>query len=197
MGIDCQCERIGLKPSPTELPLTWGGNHWCWSSHDGCWCGQDWCGRGQDWCGYWGGNGHWSSHCYGRCGRVHWGVVTNLRLERVAVDIGGLTDDLVTDVGVADDGISGLDSLQDGGGRGDRVHGRRLRDQALAVNRCQSRHCRYRGYCGERGRQGWYCYWCCRPRVVSIELLVINGPTMGFRALTGRVAASEARGQCT
>lgn len=77
--------------------------------------------------------------------------MAHLRLERVSIDVWCLSDHLVADVGVADHGVSGLDGLQDGGWRGNCVHGRWLRNQALAVHCGQSwhgRHCRNCGHCG-------------------------------------------------
>lgn len=66
--------------------------------------------------------------------------MAHLRLEGVAVHVGSLSDDLVADVGVADDSVAGLDGLQNGCWRGDGVHGRWLRNQALAVHCGESWH---------------------------------------------------------
>lgn len=67
--------------------------------------------------------------------------MANLALEGVAVDVWGLAYDLVADVLVADDRVSGLDGLQDGGWTGNGVHGWRLWDQSLLVDGGQSWDC--------------------------------------------------------
>ena len=71
--------------------------------------------------------------------------MADVRAEGVAVDVGGLANDLVADVLVADNGVSGLNSLQDSGRVGDCLDGWRLRDKSLAMD------------CGESwdGRDGW------------------------------------------
>lgn len=80
--------------------------------------------------------------------------MAHLRLERVPVDVRRLANDLVAYVGVANDGVSCLDSLQDGGGRCDRVHGGRLRHQALAVHGGHGGHRGHGGQGGHCGRVG-------------------------------------------
>lgn len=80
--------------------------------------------------------------------------MTDLRREGVTVDVGSLADDLVADVGVAGYGIASLHCLEDGGWRGDRVHGRCLRDQTLAVHRGQGWHGGERGHGSHAGGVG-------------------------------------------
>lgn len=77
--------------------------------------------------------------------------MAHLRLEGVAVNVGGFADDLVADVGVANDGIASLHGLEHGCGRGYGVHGGRLRHKALAVHCGQSGNCSNCGHCGHGG----------------------------------------------
>lgn len=96
----------------------WGG--------DGNRCGGDchWSGRMNDWGG---GDCDRCSHS-NRCGGgVDGRIVTDLRGECVSVDVGGLANDLVADLSVANNGVSGLDCLQYCGRRCDCVHRWRLR----------------------------------------------------------------------
>lgn len=81
--------------------------------------------------------------------------MANLTLEGVAVDVWGLADHLVADVLVADNGVSGLDSLQHGGRVGDGVHCRRLGNQPLAVDGSQGWNGGHRRNCCHCRRIGW------------------------------------------
>lgn len=103
----------------------------------------------RQWCRCRRSNGHWSwssNRYWGRRGQGDWRVVSHLGLEGVTVDVGCLADNLVADVLVADDRVSGLDGLQNGGWTGNCVHGWRLRNQSLLVDRGERRH----------GRNGWH-----------------------------------------
>lgn len=71
---------------------------------------------------------------------MHWSVVSHLRLEGVSVDIGGSADNLVADVLVANNSVSSLDSLQDGGRVGDGLDAWRLWDESLAVHSGEGWH---------------------------------------------------------
>lgn len=149
--------------------LTWLGQNWGWSSQDWSWSGQNWswssqnrCWSRQDrsWCIDWRWRCNHCGNCNWRCCCVHWSVVTDLRVVGVAVHVGSLADDLVADVGVADDSVSSLDGLEHSGGRGDGVDCWSLRDEALAVHGGQSRD---GGQCGNGSharRVCWHCGHC-------------------------------------
>ena len=127
-----------------------GGGNWRWSGH----CDWGWRGHGER---GWSSDGNWRGS-----GQRHWGVVAHVRLEGVAVDVGGAANNLVADLLVADNGVSGLDGLQNGGGRGDGVHGWGLGNQALAVHGGQGGHGGHRWHCsdGWRGDCGGFLVRC-------------------------------------
>lgn len=128
-----------------------GGGHgrddWQGGRGDGQRCRSGDGNRSCNWCGH----GHWGRGQDRRGGHVDGRVVADLRLEGVAVDVRGAADHLVADVLVAGDGVSGLNGLEDSGGPGDGVDGRRLGHEALAVDGGQSGHCRN----GWHGGHGW------------------------------------------
>lgn len=123
-----------------------------WGADGGGW-GRYWkWGRGGhgDWCGDWHWNGCWCNNW--RSVGMHWGIMTDVRSEGVAVQVRRLADHLVAHLLVANDGSSGLHSLEDGGGRGDRVDGGRLGHQSLAVDGGQGGHGRQGGHGNGSGR---------------------------------------------
>lgn len=152
--------------SGVALDVRWwswvNGLHCCWGWHgrdDWQWgrsggdCNWGWSGHG-NWCWCW----EWCWSCVGnRGGNVHWCVVSNLRLECVTIDIGGSADNLVADVLVANDGVSGLDCLQNSGWMGDGVHAWRLWNQSLAVDCGDSGH----GCDGWDRGDSWSCSVSC------------------------------------
>lgn len=130
---------------------------WCWQSK---WrwngrCYNRWCVDGR-WCGN-NRNWNWGSgdrNC-GR-GRVNWRVVANLRLKRVTANVGRLANNLVGNLLVANNGVSGLHGLQDSRRVGDGVHVWRLGNQALAVHCGQSWHGGQGGHLGNCWNQGCF-----------------------------------------
>lgn len=127
-----------------KTKLTWSGGNGNWRWGDSNWSGSDgnWRRHGRSCDGHWGG-GH-----VDRC------VVAHLRSEGVAVDVGGLANDLVANVLVASDGGSSLDGLQDCGWARNSVHGRCLWNETLAVDGGQRGHGRDGWHGGDSGRSG-------------------------------------------
>ena len=112
-----------LRLSLWSGQLTWGGGNRNWS-------GRGHCNRRRG-CEHW----RWGCHCdwSWRCQR-NWRVVSHFGLERVTVDVGRLSNNLVTNMTVADDSVSCLHCLQDGGWARNCMHSWRLRDESLAVD---------------------------------------------------------------
>ena len=116
-----------------------GGHDWHWQRG----VANNWCRQGDNWGGR----------------RVKWRVVAHLGLECVTANIGGLADNLVANLLVADNCVASLDCLQDCGWRGNSVHCWRLRNQVLAVDGGQSWHGRVTGHVSNGGHCAfWFTF---------------------------------------
>lgn len=127
---------------------------------DGLNGGWGWNGR-DDWQGGWGGvhnwswsgvhNWSWGGVDNGSGNSVNWSVVSNVRAEGVSVDVWSAANNLLTNLLVSGDGVSGLDGLEDGGWVGDGLHAWSLWDQSLLVDGGQGWH----GSGGWNGGNSW------------------------------------------